>query len=165
MAGTGRTFRTWSAALPATGRLPEGRAQVTIADRSLWAKVGSPVQAVYITIPGRGDVVARTETFDEERVIVEYDAEGGIMGLELLSLVPITKTPQFRRALRRKGQPVLLGASFHTAHHLWHDLVLALRLAAEVGAEDPKPRVLRRANPESIAWQEDPRNEPLACGA
>jgi len=109
--------------------------------------------------------VAKTVTYDEERVIVEYDSKGEIMALELLSCVPMRKTPELRRALARKGHPLLLCASFYTAHHLWHDLVLALRVAAEVGGREPKPRALRRANPESTTWQEDPRNEPLACGA
>jgi uncharacterized protein YuzE len=123
------------------------------------------VQSVHISIPARGDAVARTATFDGERVIVEYDAEGEIMGLELLSCVPLSRTPEIRRALGRRNHPVLLCAAYYTAHHLWHDLVLALRVAAEAGMKDPQPRMLRKANPESSLWQEDPRGEPLACGA
>lgn len=165
MPETVRRFTTWTTVLDATDRLPEGRARATLAAKSLWSRLKSPVQSVHITVPGRGNLVARTATFDEERVVVEYDAAGEIIGLELLACVPMSRTPQLRRELRRKGHPLLLCACFYTAHHLWHDLSLALRVASEVGGKGPPPGALRRANPESTAWQEDPRAEPLACGA
>ena len=159
-----RAFKTWRITLPATKSLPEGLAMVTVASAGFPRRLKSPVQSVYITIPERGDVVARTRNFDEERVVVEYDDDGEIIGLELLACVPLGKTPEIGRELKKPGHPHLLCAAFQTAWHLWHDLVLALRVAFEVGAEPPRPRAFRRASPESTVWHEDPRGEPLASG-
>ena len=169
MADANRAFRTWTTAFSAEDDLPEAKVRATIAERRLWKRLRSPVQSIYITIPSRGDTVARTETYDGGRVIVEFDADGEVMGLELLSCVPYDKTPQMM-ALLKKPHPAVLCQSFFSAHHLWHDIELTVKVASEVGDEMPKAGLLRRASPEFRTWsplarKHAVRGDALACNA
>lgn len=110
------------------------------------------VQAAYLSIPERGEKAVRSESFDDGRVIVDYDDQGRVRGVEFLTLKPPAGVPEFVEAARLASKPdrVILFCAATTIARWWDLLQFGMDLAA------PIDRVRKRIAKQPQRW------EPLA---
>lgn len=77
-------------------RLPGGKIEITafVAENFLRARVDT----VYVSIPEHGSQVATTKTFDDGAVVLDTDANGRPLGIELTTVTKgLPELPEFAR--------------------------------------------------------------------
>lgn len=143
----------WHWHLRATEELPKGEVRVSLRSTKPTKGVRGAIHAVYITVPERGDIVARTRRFDGDSVVVEYGPNGEFLGIELLSLKEKSALPEFVEATKSLAPTDLLRVAFWTAHNIWHRVEFAIKLMFEESGKAPQPRSVLKADTAAVAWQ------------
>jgi uncharacterized protein YuzE len=106
-------------------KVPAGRVEVTaFFPRDLERR--PQVDTVYVTIPEHGTKVHTTRHFDDASVVLDFDAQGRVLGAELTTTrSAIQELPEFVRYVQGEDDP-LAGVMIVTALNLGRQFELAL---------------------------------------
>ncbi len=122
--------------LPAKGRLPAARFDLTILDRK-----PPSVLAAYLEILGREGHIAGSRSFDDGRIVADLDDHGAICGIEFLALSAPGEVPEFL-SFARAGDDPIPETAVALAMTAWLEVQLSFRLGPARAARKTAGEVL-----------------------
>ncbi len=137
--------------LRSTNGLPEGAVNLSY---GLGKDKKPRVYSVAITIPDRGDAVARTRALGDGAAVLEFDANGRFLGVELLSDLAKEAWDTWIKSLEGQPDAHLQRVALHTAIHIRHDLYYGMKvlLAAKVAPARAMETSTEEACPKTKTW-------------
>ncbi len=104
------------------------------------------VDRILIEFPTRDGAVARTRSFDGDKILIDYNERGDLLAIEFLGFGPPKKFPEFIRYFREEGAPpeVPLGASTAMTYQevLIAGMATAIRAVVDMNVGKPEPHDL-----------------------
>lgn len=138
-----REIVEYSVELDASKELGLPRALLTFA-----VSVRAPrprVQAAYLAIPERGEEAARTESFDDGRVAVDFDEDGLVRGVEFLAQKGSEELPEYVDAGKRSHETRLLYCAASTILRWWEHLEFEFDVISHVARKEVQPAIFPKA--------------------